>query len=86
MAVRKPSKREKEETTKPSADAWLQAGGSTTRAQSEDEKVRPKLYMQRSLLDLVDAARKPPHRSVSVSQNQWIVEAIAEKLEKEGLI
>ena len=85
MAVRPPSKRKTKEKSVSSADKWIEKGGSTTKKSKAEEKVRPKLYVTRGLMDRVDEARTPPHRSVTVSQNQWIMEAIIEKLKREGL-
>lgn len=84
MAVRKSTKR----ANKPAPDsvaaaAFIAGGGSSPRRKAVVGKVRPKLYVQKSIIERVDEARNPPHRMVGVSQNHWIIEAIVEKLERE---
>ena len=85
MAVRKSTKKaDKPDET--SVAAFISGGGSSPRSDANgSEKVRPKLTLERGLLEQVDAACKPPHRKPGVSRNHWIVEAIIEKLEREGL-
>ncbi len=78
MAVRKSTK-------KADVAAFISGGGTSPRPTNGGDKVRPKLTLERGLLEQVDAACKPPHRKLGVSRNHWIVEAIIEKLEREGL-
>ena len=82
MAVRKSTK--KADADSVAAAAFIAGGGSSPRRKAVEGKVRPKLYVQKSIIERVDEARNPPHRMVGVSQNQWIIEAIVEKLDREG--
>jgi hypothetical protein len=44
---------------------------------------RINLRLDKDLLDAIDSARKP--RPGSISRNTWIIEAIEEKLAREGI-
>lgn len=88
MAVRRSTKKaqDKPATDNAAATAFIAGGGSSPQGSEDGDKiVRPKLWLQQSLQDLVDEARKPPYRIKKVSRNSWIVEAIIEKLEREGI-
>ena len=89
MAVRKSTRKaqDKPATDSVAAVAFIAGGGSSPQETGDSEEmVRPKLWLKRSLQDLVDQARRPPHRVKSVSRNSWIVEAIIEKLDREGIV
>lgn len=86
MAVVKRTKQKQDTGSRKNASGFVSDAAYTEEPASDPKKmVRPKLYVQESLIQLVDQARNPPSRIVKVSQNQWIIEAIVEKLQREGV-
>ena len=86
MAVVKRTKKKKDEGQSKGSDQFVSGAAYKEEIKSDPNKmVRPKLYVQGRIIELVDQARVPPSRIVKVSQNQWIIEAIVEKLEREGI-
>ena len=86
MAVVKRSKKKQEDGKAKTAQQFVSdAAYREEPAVNPAKMVRPKLYVEQRILDLVNQARVPPSRTIKVSQNQWIVEAIVEKLGREGL-
>ena len=85
MPVRKPTKTTSSSEKEAGADAFIEKGGSSPVPEpKEDETVPTRIYIKRSLLDQVDAARQPPNHPFVLNRNQWIMTAILEKLEREG--
>ena len=65
-------------------DAVINRGGSSAAAQ-EDTKPKERIFNLRvpeSLVEEVDALRK--QRTGKISRNTWILEAIEDKIEREG--
>lgn len=87
MAVAKRTKKEQKKRETVGATSFIgDAAYKDDIAVSKPEKmVRPKLYIEKRIVEIIDSVRKPPSRKIKVSQNQWIVEAIIEKLEREGI-
>ena len=85
MAIReKPSAR----TTNPSdkkALAFINKGGSVAGEKNEKEVQPVNLKIPVHTLESIDQAVKERSKKVPIYRVQWILEAIAEKLEREGL-
>ena len=67
-------------------DAVINRGGSSSAASQEDQSERERIFNLRvpeSLVAKVDALRKL--RTGKISRNTWILEAIADKIERESL-
>jgi hypothetical protein len=85
--VRKPKKTE---TTKPkeqSVMALINKGGSTAASEIDEEREGDKetaiiLRIPKGTVSRADKARKT--RKVKTPRNTWLVEAVNEKLEREG--
>jgi hypothetical protein len=67
-------------------DAVINRGGSSSAASQDEQTEKERIFNLRapeSLVEKVDALRKL--RTGKISRNTWILEAIADKIERESL-
>lgn len=85
--VRKPKKTETAEPKEQSVMALINKGGSTAASGIDEEREGDKeiaiiLRMPKGTVSRADKARKT--RKVKTPRNTWLMEAVIEKLEREG--
>jgi len=84
MAISRKPKKKEGDTSEANIQAIIGKGGSVAKIKSEAGKKNLQLRLELDVIKQIDEIREK--RTVPPSRHTWILEAIHEKMEKEGTL